>query len=117
MARVIVVEDGWDGHYELAMICHQAGHQVVTVQGSGMLATALRAGGADAVVLDATLPGVCLNSIGAMACEVGVPVVATGYALKAGPRGIAAFLAKPAAAAAVLGALQAALRAPDAVAA
>jgi CheY-like chemotaxis protein len=105
MALVNVLEDGWDGHYVLSSACHQAGHQVLAVQHPSFLASTLRANPADALVVDTAIPGVCLSGIGALAADAGLPVVATGYSPWTPVHGLAAFVPKPATAAALVRAL------------
>jgi DNA-binding NtrC family response regulator len=105
MALVIVLEDGWDGHYVLSNACHQAGHQVVAVQHPSFLASTLRANPADALLVDTAIPGVCLSGIGALAVDAGLPVVATGYGPWSPVSGLAAYVPKPASPAALVRAL------------
>lgn len=110
MARVVVLEDAWDGHYVLSTACHQAGHQVLAVQHPSLLAAALRSATADVILVDAAIPGVSLSGIETLAAEVGLPVVATGYGPWTPVRGLSAFVQKPAAPSALLTAVETALQ-------
>jgi CheY-like chemotaxis protein len=109
MATVVVLEDGWDGHYVLSTAVHQAGHQVLAVQHPSLLPAALRGAAADVLLVDAAIPGVSLGGIEALAAESGLPVIATGYGPWAPVRGLTAFVQKPASPGALVHALESAL--------
>jgi CheY-like chemotaxis protein len=105
MALVIVLEDGWDGHYVLSSACHQAGYQVLAVQHPASLQSTVRSNAAAALIVDTALPGVSMSGIGAIAAEAGLPVLATGYGPWPPMLGLAGFVPKPASPAALLKAL------------
>jgi hypothetical protein len=95
MAVVLVLEDGWDGHYVLSSACHQAGHQVLAVQHPAFLQATLSGSHVDALVVDTALPGICMSGIVTLAADAGLPLVATGYGPWTPVRGLAAFVPKP----------------------